>query len=70
MHTMTRKLFRNLLPAAALAGLAMAIFSGCESTQVGNPDGTGLDSGLSNLPQARHESWETNARFGSMPQSR
>ena len=67
---MIRKFFRTTLPTIALAGVAASIFSGCEATQVGNYDGTGLDSGLSNLPQARHESWETDARFGNMPQSR
>mgnify|MGYP001162107924 FL=1 len=45
-------------------------FCGCEATQVGNWDGTGVDSGLSNLPQARHEAWESNARYGNLPQSR
>lgn len=67
---MTRKFFRRTLPAIALAAVAISMFSSCESTQIGNHDGTGLDSGLSNLPQARHEAWETNARFGNLPQSR
>ena len=67
---MTRKLFRTILPSLALAGLALTLFSGCESTEVGNYDGTGLESGLSNLPQARHEAWETEGQFGGMPQSR
>jgi len=67
---MIRKFLRPILPAVALAGITASLFTGCESTQVGNYDGTGLDSGLSNLPQARHEAWETDARFGGMPQSR
>ncbi len=67
---MIRKFFRRALPALALSVFAATMFSSCESTQVGNHDGTGLDSGLSNLPQARHEAWETGARFGNIPQSR
>jgi len=66
---MSIKIMRAFLSLALLAGFALA-FTGCESTQVGNWDGSGLDSGLSNLPQARHEAWETNARFGNLPQSR
>ena len=65
-----RSVLRFPLASLALAGLAVTLFSGCESTQVGNWDGSGLDSGLSNLPQARHESWEQDARFGNLPQSR
>lgn len=67
---MTRKFFRRTLPLLALAGTAATLFSSCESTQIGNYDGTGLESGLSNLPQARHEAWETDGQFGGMPQSR
>ena len=67
---MTRKLFRTILPSLALAGMALTLFSGCESTEVGNYDGTGLDSGLSTLPHARHEAWESGAGFGGIPQSR
>ena len=60
---------RAFFSLTLLASFAIA-FTGCESTQVGNWDSSGLDSGLSNLPQARHEAWETNARFGNLPQSR
>ncbi|MFP6873671.1 MAG: hypothetical protein VCA55_09175 [Verrucomicrobiales bacterium] len=67
---MIRKLLHTILPTSALAIFAATAFSGCEATQVGNWDGSGLDSGLSNLPQARHEAWETDARFGNLPQSR
>ena len=66
---MSIKIMRAFLALALLAGFVVAS-TGCESTQVGNWDGSGLDSGLSNLPQARHEAWETNARFGNLPQSR
>ena len=66
---MTRKLLRIVLSVGMTAIFATA-FTGCEATQVGNYDGSGLDSGLSNLPQARHEAWESNARFGNLPQSR
>ena len=66
---MIGKLLRIVLPLGMMAIFAVA-FTGCEATQVGNYDGSGLDSGLSNLPQARHEAWETNARFGNLPQSR
>jgi hypothetical protein len=66
---MIRKLLRISLSLGMMAIFAVA-FTGCEATQVGNWDGSGLDSGLSNLPQARHEAWETNARFGNLPQSR
>ncbi|MEC9328137.1 MAG: hypothetical protein VX269_03070 [Verrucomicrobiota bacterium] len=53
----------------ALVSLLLTLFSGCEATQVGNYKGTGINSGLSNLPQARHEAWESNARYGNLPQS-
>ena len=66
---MIRKFLRISLSMVMMAIFAVA-FTGCEATQVGNWDGSGLDSGLSNLPQARHEAWETNARFGNLPQSR
>ena len=66
MTTKFVRIFLSLGMVSVFAGL----FASCESTQVGNWDGSGLDSGLSNLPQARHEAWETNARFGNLPQSR
>ncbi|MCH2060112.1 MAG: hypothetical protein MK183_05755 [Verrucomicrobiales bacterium] len=66
---MTTKFVRIFLSLGMVSVFAAA-FTSCESTQVGNWDGSGLDSGLSNLPQARHEAWETNARFGNLPQSR
>ena len=66
---MTTKLVRIFLSLGMVSVFA-GLFTSCESTQVGNWDGSGLDSGLSNLPQARHEAWETNARFGNLPQSR
>ena len=53
------------------SGLIIIIgLCGCDATEVGNWDGSGADSGLSNLPQARHEAWESNARYGNLPQSR
>lgn len=61
-----RKIF--LLAPAAL--FAASVFAGCEATQVGNFDGSGKTSDLSHLPQARHEAWETDARYGNLPQSR
>lgn len=67
---MIRKLLITVIPALALAAVLLTVFSGCEATQVGNFDGSGVNSGLSNLPQARHEAWESNARYGNLPQSR
>ncbi|MEC7862966.1 MAG: hypothetical protein VYC70_10125 [Verrucomicrobiota bacterium] len=61
--------FKRALPLMALVSLLLTLFSGCEATQVGNYKGTGINSGLSNLPQARHEAWESNARYGNLPQS-
>jgi hypothetical protein len=68
MNTLIR--LRKVLILSGLAGFSAVAFTGCEATQVGNPDGSGLDSGLSNLPQARHQAWETDARYGNLPQSR
>ena len=66
---MTRSIMKLLV--GLISSLIIVIcFCGCEATQVGNWDGTGVDSGLSNLPQARHEAWESNARYGNLPQSR
>lgn len=62
--------FCKILASTALIAITSSLFIGCEATQVGNYDGSGLDSGLSNLPQARHEAWETDARYGNMPGSR
>ncbi|MDE0570500.1 MAG: hypothetical protein OSB44_07450 [Verrucomicrobiales bacterium] len=62
-------IFTRVIPIMALAGILLTLFSGCEATQVGNYKGTGVNSGLSNLPQARHEAWESNARYGNLPQS-
>ena len=66
---MTKSIMKLLvgLKSSLIIGIG---FCGCEATQVGNWDGTGVDSGLSNLPQARHEAWESNARYGNLPQSR
>jgi hypothetical protein len=61
---------RKTLIIAPLGLLAALLFSGCEATQVGNFDGSGKTSDLSHLPQARHEAWETDARYGNLPQSR
>ncbi|MDP6859708.1 MAG: hypothetical protein QF426_07795 [Verrucomicrobiales bacterium] len=61
--------FTRIIPIMALTGVLLTLFSGCEATQVGNYKGTGVNSGLSNLPQARHEAWESNARYGNLPQS-
>ena len=66
---MVLKFIIRVIPVMALAGIMMTLFSGCEATQVGNYKGTGVNSGLSNLPQARHEAWESNARYGNLPQS-
>mgnify|MGYP001178540532 FL=1 len=60
---------KRVIPVMALIGILLTLFSGCEATQVGNYKGTGVNSGLSNLPQARHEAWESNARYGNLPQS-
>ena len=60
---------KRVIPVMALIGILLTLFSGCEDTQVGNYKGTGVNSGLSNLPQARHEAWESNARYGNLPQS-
>ncbi|HIG83653.1 MAG TPA: hypothetical protein EYG40_10180 [Verrucomicrobia bacterium] len=62
-------IFTRVIPIMALVGILLTLFSGCEATQVGNYKGTGVNSGLSNLPQARHEAWESNARYGNLPQS-
>lgn len=61
---------RKFLCIAPLALAASFLFSSCEATQIGNYDGSGKTGGLSNLPQARHEAWETDARYGNLPQSR
>ncbi len=61
---------RRFLTLIAAAAAATGLFTGCEATQVGNPEGKGLDSGLSSLPHSSMESWENDARFGHMPQSR
>ena len=66
---MVIKFIIRVIPVMALAGIMLTLFSGCEATQVGNYKGTGVNSGLSNLPQARHEAWESNARYGNLPQS-
>ncbi|HAA88074.1 MAG: hypothetical protein VX646_03360 [Verrucomicrobiota bacterium] len=66
---MVLKFIIRVIPVMALAGIMVTLFSGCEATQVGNYKGTGVNSGLSNLPQARHEAWESNARYGNLPQS-
>ncbi|MBA71854.1 MAG: hypothetical protein CMO73_04190 [Verrucomicrobiales bacterium] len=66
---MVLKFIIRVIPVMALAGIMLTLFSGCEATQVGNYKGTGVNSGLSNLPQARHEAWESNARYGNLPQS-
>ena len=66
---MVLKFITHVIPVMALAGIVMTLFSGCEATQVGNYKGTGVNSGLSNLPQARHEAWESSARYGNLPQS-
>jgi len=60
---------KRVIPVMAIIGILLTLFSGCEATQVGNYKGTGVNSGLSNLPQARHEAWESNARYGNLPQS-
>ena len=65
----TENIFRLILSAVSAIILVIS-FVGCEATEVGNWDGSGVDSGLSNLPQARHEAWESNARYGNLPQSR
>lgn len=66
---MALKFITRVVPVMALASTMLILFSGCEATQVGNYKGTGVNSGLSNLPQARHEAWESNARYGNLPQS-
>ena len=66
---MVLKFIIRVIPVMALVGIMLTLFSGCEATQVGNYKGTGVNSGLSNLPQARHEAWESNARYGNLPQS-
>jgi hypothetical protein len=65
----TKNIFRSIISAVSAIILVIS-FCGCEATEVGNWDGSGVDSGLSNLPQARHEAWESNARYGNLPQSR
>ncbi|MBD29170.1 MAG: hypothetical protein CMO38_07975 [Verrucomicrobiaceae bacterium] len=65
----TENIFRLIISAVSAIILVIS-FVGCEATEVGNWDGSGVDSGLSNLPQARHEAWESNARYGNLPQSR
>ncbi|MAB61093.1 MAG: hypothetical protein CMO46_11240 [Verrucomicrobiales bacterium] len=65
----TEDIFRLIISAVSAIILVIS-FVGCEATEVGNWDGSGVDSGLSNLPQARHEAWESNARYGNLPQSR
>ena len=52
---MALKFITRVVPVMALASIMLILFSGCEATQVGNYKGTGVNSGLSNLPQARHE---------------
>ena len=67
---MTTKIILKSIISVLSAFIIIVGFCGCDSTEVGDWDGSGADSGLSNLPQARHEAWESNARYGNLPQSR
>ena len=67
---MTTKIILKSIISVLSAFIIIVGFCGCDATEVGNWDGSGADSGLSNLLQARHEAWESNARFGNLPQSR
>ena len=67
---MTTKIILKSIISVLSAFIIIVGFCGCDATEVGNWNGSGADSGLSNLPQARHEAWESNARYGNLPQSR